>query len=227
MDTIAKLRVKNKSFEILVDCDKALEFKKGKLDVGAIREILVTDVIFTDHKKGLRASSNDLKTAFGTQDIYEIAAKILKQGEIQLPQEYRDKAREAKLKQILDFLAKNCIDPRTNMPYTLTLLENTIKEIGVKIDDRDTMEQALAILKQLEKKIPIKIATKKISVTVPAQYTAQVYSFLQKFRKEKEEWLNDGSLKCILDLPAGMQFEFYNKLNNLTKGSAITEEIKS
>lgn len=227
MDTIAKLRVKNKSFEILVDCDKALEFRKGKLDTNALRDIVVTEVVFTDHKKGLRASSNDLKTAFGTEDIYEIAAKILKQGEIQLPQEYREKARETKLKQILDFLAKNCIDPRTNMPYTITTLETVIKEIGVKIDDhRNAIDQALTIIKELEKKIPIKIATKQVRVIIPAEYVAHTYAFLQKFKREKEEWLNDGSLKCVVDLPAGMQPEFYDRLNNLTKGSAITEEIK-
>lgn len=223
MNTIAKLRIKNKVFEVLVDLDRALEFKKGK---SSIQNVLVTDVVFTDHKKGLRASSSDLKAFFNTTDTNEVATRILKQGELQLPQEHREKVREQKLKQVLDFLAKNCIDPRTNLPYTPAIIETAIKEVGAKIDEnRDSVEQAFAIIKQLEVKLPIKIATKRLVVTVPAGQIAHVYPFLQKFKKEKEEWLNDGSLKCILDLPAGMQLEFYDKLNNLTRGSAITQEI--
>ncbi|MCS7134519.1 MAG: ribosome assembly factor SBDS [Candidatus Pacearchaeota archaeon] len=227
MDTIARLRIKNKCFEILVDCDKALDFKKGKLDSKSLREILSAEVVFTDHKKGMRASMADLEKAFNTTNIYEIAEKILKQGELQLPQQYREKEREKKLKQIIDFLVRNCIDPRTGIPYTPTMLESVIKEAGVKIEEtKETVEQALEIIKKIETKLPIKIATKKLKIIVPAQYTAIVYSFLQKFKKEKEEWLENGSFLCIIDLPAGMQVEFFDKLNNLTKGLAITEEIK-
>lgn len=227
MDTIARLKIKNKTFEILVDCDKAIEFRKGKLKKDAIRDILSVETIFTDHKKGLRASISDLEKTFNTQDIYEIAEKILIQGELQLPQQYREKEREMKLKQVIDFLSKNCIDPRTNLPYTASSIETILKEVGAKIDEnRDVVEQAMEIIKQIETKFPIKIATKRIKIIVPPEHTGKVYSFLQKFKREKEEWLNDGSFSCIIDLPAGMQIEFYEKLNNMTKGSVITEEVK-
>ena len=45
------LRIKKEghTFEILVDCDKALEFKKGK-SMG-IDEVVATDDIFTDVKR--------------------------------------------------------------------------------------------------------------------------------------------------------------------------------
>ncbi|MEM4703035.1 MAG: ribosome assembly factor SBDS [Candidatus Pacearchaeota archaeon] len=225
MDTIAKLRIKNKTFEVLVDLDRALDLKKGK--PGKIENALVTEIIFTDHKKGLRASSADLRASFGTENIYEIAEKIIKQGELQLPQEYREKMRDMKFKQIIDFLTKNCIDPRTGIPYTTIVLATALKEIGVRIDEnRDATEQALVIIRKLEEKLPIKIATKRLMVTVPPEHVGHTYSFLQKFNREKEEWLNDGSLKCIISLPAGMQIEFYDKLNNLTKGSAITQELE-
>jgi ribosome maturation protein SDO1 len=223
----AKLRVKNKNFEILVDCDKAINFKKGIIDKSSLRNMLETDIIFNDHKKGLRASSSDLKEAFGTDDVYTIAEKIIKQGELNLPQEYREKMRDMKLKQVVDFLVKNCIDPRTNMPFTATTIGNAIKEAGARIDEnKDSSEQALEIIKQIQAKLPIKIATKKISLTIPPEYVSRVYPLIQKVGKEREDWLNDGSLKCIVNLPAGMQMEFYDKLNNLTKGCAITQEIK-
>jgi ribosome maturation protein SDO1 len=223
-EVIARIKVKNKTYEVSVDLDKALLFKKHKQ--GNSRDFLVIDTIFTDWKKGFKASTQDLKNAFNTEDPYAIAEKIVTQGEVQLPQEYRDKQREEKIKQVIDFLSKNCVDPRTGAPYTAQRIEEAMKQVGARVDNKAASEQALKIIKDLEKILPIKIETKKISITVPAAHTGKAYGILHNFNPEKEEWLNDGSLKVIINLPAGMQIEFYDKLNSVTHGSALTEEIK-
>lgn len=228
VDVVARIKLKNKNFEIIVDCDKALALKKqGKIASNALRDVLAIDLVYSDYKKGLRVSSNDLKDAFGTENIYEVAARILNDGEILLPQEYREKAREAKLKQVVDFLVRNCIDPRTGAPFTPDRIMAALKQVGARIDEtRGADEQAMLIIKDLEKVLPIKIAVKRIKITIPAAYVGHVYGLFKNLTKEKEDWLNDGSLSCIISLPAGMQLEFYDKLNNLTHGAAITEEIK-
>ena len=228
VDVVARIKIKGKNFEIMVDCDKALALKKNKdANVTNVRDALAIDEIFNDYKKGLKVSTSDLKSCFGTEDIYEVAAKIISDGEIVLPQEYRDKEREQKFKQIVDFLVKNSIDPRTKAPYTAERITSALKEVGVRIDEkRSADEQALSIIKQIESKIPIKIATIKLKITIPAAHTGKVYGLLSKFNKAKEEWLSDGSLMCIIDLPAGIQMDFYDKLNTITHGSALTEEIK-
>ena len=66
---------------------------------------------------------------------------------------------------------------------------------------------------------------KKVKIIVPAQHTGQVYGLVNEY-KEKEEWKENGDLEVILNVPAGIIFEFYDKLNSSTHGSAITEEIK-
>jgi len=43
---------------------------------------------------------------------------------------------------------------------------------------------------------------------------------------ESESWLNDGSLEVIVKVPAGLVIDFYEKLNGVTHGSALTEEIR-
>lgn len=229
VDVLARLKVKGKDFEVIVDCDKALALKKqGKINASVLRDVLAIDNVYSDYKKGFRAKEQELKDAFGTDNVYEIAAKIISEGEIQLPQEYREKAREQKMKQIVDFLARNCIDPRTNAPYTAERITSAIKQVGASIDEtRGADEQALDIIKKLMPIMPIKIETKRIKVTIPPTYVGQAYSILKNFKKESEDWLSDGSLACIIDLPAGMQVEFYDKLNNLTHGSALTEELKA
>jgi len=51
---IAKLKREGKNFEILVYPEKAIEFKSGKPI--SINDVVVVEEIFTDSKKGLRAS---------------------------------------------------------------------------------------------------------------------------------------------------------------------------
>jgi len=217
-DVVARIKSKNKTYEILVDCDKALSFKKTRQ--GPIQNILAVNTIFSDQKKGFKASSTELKDAFGTDDVFAIAEKIILNGEILLPQEYREKMREQKTRQIIDF------DPRTGAPYTAQRIEQSLKQIGARIEEhRNAEEQALEIMKELAKIMPIKIETKRIKVILPPEYTGKLYGLLKSYNAEKEEWLNDGSLSCIINLPAGLQLEFYDKLNNATHGAAITEEI--
>jgi ribosome maturation protein SDO1 len=227
-NVLARIKKKGKEFEIMVDLDKALAFRKQKLQGTAItlRDTLEVNDIFTDHKKGFKASSKDLKDAFGTDDVFQAAGDIINTGEVQLTQEYREKLREQKMKQIIDFLARNCMDPRTSAPYTPQRIEQAIKQSGARIDDRDSEEQAMIILKDIEKIIPIKIAVKRIEITVAPEHVGKIYNLIKTFKKEKEDWLNDGSMRCIINLPAGMQLEFYDKLNSATQGSAITKEIK-
>lgn len=219
----ARLKIKGKEFEILVDVDKALQFKKG---LGSVDNALSTEEIFYDLKKGLKASSSDLEDAFGSSDVREIAEKIIKQGEIVLPSEYRKKELDSKIKQVVDFLARNAIDPTTNKPITAKRIEEAIELAGIKIENKSIEQQIPAVLTKLKEVLPIKIETKKLKIIVPAVHTGKVYGLLQDY-KEKEEWLDDGDLSCIINLPAGLQMEFYDKLNAVTHGSAIVEEIKA
>jgi len=219
----AKFRVKGKSYEVLVDVDKAIQFKQGK--PVSMTNVVVSDCVFYDLKKGLRASEADLQAAFGTNDIQVIAGKIIKSGEVNIPQEYRDNEREVKIKQVVDFLSRNALDPSTNRPHTPSRIQDALKSAGVNIDNRPIEEQMSKILEKLRPIIPIKIETKKLRITIPAIHTGKAYGVVTEY-KEKEEWLNNGDLLVIVNLPAGMQMAFYDKLNGVTHGSAIVEEMK-
>ena len=60
---------------------------------------------------------------------------------------------------------------------------------------------------------------------MPAQFTGKVYGFLKEYI-QKEEWLSNADLSCEVNVPAGLIFEFYDKLNSLTHGNVLSEEIK-
>ena len=98
----AKLSLKGKRYEVLVDVDKAVQLKKG-IPV-SMDNVLAINEVFSDVKKGIKLSKNDLKDAFGTEDVKVIAEKIIKNGEVNIPLEMRKAEQENKVKQVVDFL---------------------------------------------------------------------------------------------------------------------------
>jgi len=220
---IARIKVKGKNFEILVDLNKSLELKKtGK---GFMQDILIFDGIFSDFKKGLKVKENELKNSFGTTDIYKVAEKIIRNGELLLPLEYKTKEREAKIKQIVEWLSKNCINPQTSLPHPPDRIKSAIDQVGVKIEEAKSAQvQAPAVLKLIQKILPIKIETKRLAIKVTPAYTGRTYGLLREFML-KEEWIADGSLSCVIEIPSASLSDFFDKLNSLTHGTALTKEI--
>lgn len=219
----AKLSIKGKRYEILVDVDGAISLKQGK--PVSIANVVVSDCVFYDLKKGLRASEKDLTADFGSSDINIIAERIIKNGEINVPQEYREKAQEDKMKQVVDFLVRNVQDPKTGKPYTPDLIKISVEKAGINVDNRPVEEQISKIIDKLRPILPVKIETKRLQIRVPAVHTGRAYGLLNDY-KEKEEWMSNGDLQVVINLPAGMQMSFYDKLNAITHGSAIATELK-
>lgn len=218
--TLARLKRSGKNFELMVDMENALQFRKGETDF-----LDVGDTIFTDVKKGERASNQDLENAFNTTDSLEIAKKIVKDGEVQTTQEHRDEEQEKRFKQVVDFLARNAIDPTTGNPHTAERIKNAINQSHINIKNTNVENQIKEILDKISSIIPIKLDTKKVKVTVPAVHTGKAYGVVTQY-KEHENWLSNGDLEVIVAVPAGIIMDFFDKLNNVTHGSALTEEIK-
>ncbi len=216
----ARIKVKGKHFEISVDLDEALKVRTNQ---GSVQSALQTPNIFYNIKQGSIASAKDLTECFGTTDVYEIAKQIITKGEVQKTQEFRDEQREAKIKQVLALILKNASDQH-GRPYTEERLKNALKEVPFVFDNRPAEKQMLELLEKLKTVIPIKIQIKRIKLTVPAQYTGQVYGLLQE-NKESEEWLPNGSLQMIMNIPSGLILDFYDKLNSKTHGAIHTEEL--
>ncbi len=219
--TVARIKQTGKPFEIIVDLDKALKFRKENGSV----DFLETDNIFSDSKKGFVAPSKDLQEAFGTTDIDTVAEKIVRNGEVLLTQEHRDEEKEKKAKQVIDFLVSNSIDPRTGNPHTAERIRNALEQAHVDIKNSPIDNQIKDIVESISKILPIKLETKKVKVTIPAIHTGKAYGVISHYKGD-EKWLDNGDLEIVVKIPSGMIMGFYDKLNSITHGSAITEEIK-
>ena len=219
--TTARIKKAGKDFEIMVDLEKALAFKKGE----GSNDFLEIDRIFSDAKKGEAASSSDLMEAFKTEDVNEIAEKIVQGGEVLVSQEQRSEEHEKNIKQVVDFLATNATNPQTNNPHTAERIKSAMEEAHINVKNVPVENQIQEIIEQLSKIIPIKIETKRIKVTIPAIHTGKAYGVINQY-KEEENWLDDGSLEVVVKVPAGIIMDFYDKLNSVTHGSVVSEEIK-
>lgn len=220
--TTARVKKEGKHFEILVNEDEALKLKKGE---GNINQAVITDSIFYNLKSGEHASSSDLEKNFGTNNPTEIAEKIIKQGEIVRTTESIKEDHDKKYKQIIDFLTKNATSPE-GKPYTPDRISRALQEAHVNVKNKPIETQINEIKDQLATILPIKIETKKIKLRVPAQYTGKAYGTVKEFLT-KEEWVNNGDLECVVEVPSGLIMDFFDKINNDTHGSILSEEIKS
>lgn len=221
--TLARIKQGGKHFEIIVDMDKALGFKKSSR--GSASDFLEIDRIFTDSKKGLVASESDLEKAFGTDDAQNIAEKIVKTGEVLVTQEHRDEEKEKKLKQVVDFLVRNSVDPQTGRPHTAERIKNALMEAHINVKNVSLENQIKEIVSEISKIIPIKVQTKKIKLLIPAIHTGKVYGMVSQY-KEEENWLSNGDLEIFLSIPSGMVIDFYDKINSATHGAVLSEEIR-
>jgi ribosome maturation protein SDO1 len=222
---MAKLKKGGNNFEVAIDPDLAIEFKKGKSI--EIREILKSENIFFDLNKGLIASEKAMKEIFNTDDLLKVAEIIINTGDIQLTSDYRNKLREEKRRKIINIIQKNGIDPRTNLPHPLQRIENAFEEAKIKVDEiKNAEDQIQEILKKLMPILPIKFQKKKLQIHIPAISAGKCYPILKNLSQmNQENWLNDGSFTAIVEIPAGLYEEFLDKINKVTHGGSEIKEV--
>ena len=224
--SVVRYSFEGEKFEILVKPDPALEYKLGKRK--DISPILVSDEIYSDSSKGTRASTEKLLKAFKTEDTTAIAEKILQKGDLNLTTDQRRKMIAEKRKQIVSYIAKTFVDPKSHLPHPPLRIEQAMEDGRVSIDPhKNAEEQVKDIVDKLRSIIPLKSENLVLEIIVPAQFASQSYSVLKSTGTlQKEEWQSNGSLKAILEIPAAARPNVIDRLGSITKGTASVEVVK-
>ena len=223
---IARLKKGEEHFEVLVDPYAAADLIDGK-EVDVVQSLAI-DTVFKDSKKGTHASEESLQKNFGTEDIAEITKQIILKGDIQLTTEQRNKMQKNKRNRIIETISKNAMDPKTKSPHPRQRIELAMEQAGVHVDPfKPVSEQVKTIIELLRPIIPISMENVRISVKIPAEQIGRAYGTVRNYGTlEREDWQSDGSWIGIIKLPAGMQTDFYDKLNDVTKGNVSTKILK-
>ena len=223
---IARFKTHGQNFEILVDCGNALALREGK--AVDMHDILAAMKIFSDAKKGLEASETAMKQIFSTNDVNEVAKAIIQKGEIQLTQEYRESLREEKRKQIIAIIHRNGVDPSTHFPHPPQRIENAFAEAKFHVDEfKSVQEQVQEALKKLRPILPIKFEIKEVAIKISPEYAPKCYSTVKSFGTMlREEWQTNGYWVAVVEIPGGMESDFYDKLNKICHGNVESKVLK-
>jgi len=222
--TTARFSIGPDRFEILVKPDLALNYKIGKHE--DVTSVLVSEEIYSDASKGDKASSQKLMKHFKTTDSIEIAKQILVKGDLSLTTDQRRRMIEQKRKQIVEYINKTFVDPKTRSPHPITRIDLAIEEARISIDPfRRSEDQVKYVVDAIRKILPLKSETIDLIVVIPAAYSGQSYSVLKSMTELKsEQWLSNGSLKVTVSINAGTKAVFLDRLGAATKGKAEVVE---
>lgn len=95
-----------------------------------LSEVLQISNVFTNVSKGQTCSSDELKKAFGgDKSVDEIVLEILKKGELQVGEKERSHELDQVRREIATLVAEKCVDPETQRPHTVTMIEKAMNQI--------------------------------------------------------------------------------------------------
>jgi ribosome maturation protein SDO1 len=210
--TITRLTLHGEKFEIIVAPDPALNFKlTGK---GDVRKILLVDEVYSDSKKGLRVPSEKLRKFFGTTDVYVIAEKILKEGDLQLTGEQRRRMIESKRQQIVAMLSKLLLEPSSGNPIPSLRIEQSLSQTGVSIDPfKPPEEQVKNVVKALRQVLQFKVNEVVLTLTCAQTLSNDVYGFANSIGEvDQTRVQKDKSVKITVRVPSVTMSYFLENL---------------
>lgn len=176
--TLARLDVRENHFEVLVDPQRALDYKLKRAQW--TDKIMKFDDVFRDYKKGERASRDSLLKAFSTDDPHKICKVILDDGELQVPSHMRRKLLEEKKKSIMVLISRVSIDPQTNTPIPLLRVEQAFDKMSMPVDpSKEAVDQLKPILKEMKRMLPIKVKEASIEAEFPLDLMGHVRGYLE------------------------------------------------
>ncbi|TLZ99635.1 MAG: ribosome assembly factor SBDS [Methanobacteriota archaeon] len=194
---IARVEKSGEKFEILVKPEAVQKVRDGK-DVDLLKELAI-DEIFKDAHKGSKASEDKMAEFFGTTEP------------------------------LVQYIAANAINPQTSTPHPPQRIENAMEEAKVHIDPfKPIEEQVKEVLDALRPLIPIRFEKVRIAVKLSAEDSAKSYGDIKGYGTIlKEEWSPTGAWLGVVEMPAGLQTDFLERLNAKTKGNVETRILKA
>ncbi|KAF9645034.1 Shwachman-Bodian-diamond syndrome protein [Thelephora ganbajun] len=168
--SIVRLKKGGKRFEIACYKNKVQEWRNGV--ESNIDDVLQISNIFVNVSKGEVAKANDLEKAFGTLNTDDIVKEILKKGEVQVGEKEREHDIASLRKELATLVAEKCVDPSTQRPYPVGMIEKAMTEVGYSVKTNKTAKSQVSEcirLLQTSSNLPIQRARMRVRVTVPTK----------------------------------------------------------
>ncbi|KAJ2854290.1 hypothetical protein J3B02_001378 [Coemansia erecta] len=200
--SIVRLRKGGKRFELACYKNKVTEWRTGvEKDID---EVLQIHQVYMNVSKGQVAKSEELRKCFGTDNLSEVINEILMKGEQQVSDKERNHNLDNMLRDIATVVAEKCVNPSTQQPYTVTMIEKAMADIHYSVNvNRSAKQQALDVIKQIQDQgtLPISRAQMRIRVVMPGKDAKRLRDKLNVLIRsiEDEEKGEEYELVCLID----------------------------
>jgi len=189
-------------------------------------EVLQSTTIFSNVSKGVLAKREDLVEVFGTDDENIICMKILSEGDLQVSDKERKVELDTLFRDVSSVLSEKCINPVSNRPYTISMLERALKDVHFSVDPkRPAKAQALEALPLLQEKFPIQRASMRLRITVPMDASDELMDLLTRKGAVVEERDFAGTRISTLCLVEPGAFREIHALVQGAKGGGRVEVV--
>ncbi|CAG6008331.1 unnamed protein product [Menidia menidia] len=198
LTNVAVVRMKKggKRFEIACYKNKVVSWRSGAEK--DLDEVLQTHSVFVNVSKGQTAKKEDLVKAFGMDDQTEICKQILAKGELQVSDKERQSQLETTFRDIATIVAEKCVNPNTNRPYTVSLIERAMKDIHYSIKaNKSSKQQALEVIRQLKETMEIQRAHMRLRLVLPAKEAKRLKEKLKPLLQVVESEDFDEELEMV------------------------------
>eukprot|EP01089_Gocevia_fonbrunei_P004155 TRINITY_DN14168_c0_g1_i1.p1 TRINITY_DN14168_c0_g1~~TRINITY_DN14168_c0_g1_i1.p1 ORF type:complete len:256 (+),score=60.46 TRINITY_DN14168_c0_g1_i1:41-808(+) len=212
------------SYEVMTKPGNALKYREGSI---GFSDVLFSDDVFTDISKGDKPTDADLKKAFGTSNTQECAKTIVDKGELALSTAERKERVDRMKLEIINYIHKYYIDPKTKMPHPAKRIELALDQMKVTFDPFVPAEKQFhdKIEKRLPELIPVKRCEMMATITIPHSVIAACQGVLKKRCKiGKEDWNATGCTMEISFVP-GDYDALISELNTVTKGDFVLDVV--
>lgn len=200
---LVRYKAGKSTYEAICKPGTVLKFRQGKL---GIDKVLESDDVWTNQQKGERPSDSDLEAAFGTSNPKECLLKIVSDGEVQLTAAERKEKVDKKRAEMINYLHKYYIDPRSNKPHPVVRLEEAFSQLKVRVDpDTPADRQVQDVVKKLPEILPVKKSEIELTLFVPHKHLGQVQGLMHDYAKVlSENWSGSGCSMQLTLTPGGM-----------------------
>ncbi len=131
-DMLVRLKKGKTTYEVLVEEGKVAKYREGTIK--NLSEVLAADVVWLNASKGKRASAEQLTASFGTSDVNAVLELIVQTGDSQESDSERKQKVTDKRAEVISYISKHYVDPKSNKPIPVTRVENALQQTKAKID---------------------------------------------------------------------------------------------
>ncbi|XP_057470184.1 uncharacterized protein LOC130759103 isoform X2 [Actinidia eriantha] len=138
---VVRLKKHGVRFEIACYKNKVLSWRAGvEKDLD---EVLQSQIVYSNVSKGVLAKSKDLLAAFGTDDQTKVCLEILGKGELQVAGKERESQLSSQFRDIATLVMQKTINPETQRPYTISMIERLMHEIHFAVDPNSSSKKQI------------------------------------------------------------------------------------